>query len=132
MWFSPTFSPQFPPGFSHKIVIPNVFSPKSTPNIYPDFFAPRFSPIAFRLLPPNFPLVFPPKKFSILIINFYPLLFSLKFSPIVLRIVPQYICPQVFSQICPQDSFSDFCPQIVLHIFPQKFVSQTFYPYLYP
>ena len=99
--FFPTIFPRIFPQDFH----PKCFSPKSTPNIYPHFFAPRFSPIALRLLPPNFPLVFPQKKFSILIINFYPLLFSLKFSPIVLRIVPQYVCPQVYSQIYPQDSF---------------------------
>ena len=101
----PHFFPHIFPRIFPQDFHPKCFSPKFTPNIYPHFFAPRFSPIALRLLPPNFPLVFPQKNFSILIINFYPLLFSLKFSPIVLRIVPQYVCPQVYSQICPQDSF---------------------------
>ena len=74
--FPPNFPPDFPPIFSSQMFFPQVYSKH-----LPPIFAQRFSPIALRLLPPNFPLVFPQKMFSILIINFSPLLSTSKFFP---------------------------------------------------
>ena len=100
LWFSPHFPPDFPPIFSSQTFFPQVYSQH-----LPPIFAQRFSPIALRLLPPNFPLVSHQKCYEFWSLTFTHFFSAQSFSPIVLRIVPQYVCPQVYSQIYPQDSF---------------------------
>ena len=143
--FFPTISPRIFPQDFH----PKCFSPKFTPNIYPHFFAPRFSPIALRLLPPNFPLVLPPKMFSILIINFSPLLSTSKFfphnsqncapiclPPILLTTLPPRFFPIVLRLLfskCPPFSPPKISPKNVTltftpHVLPPLFIPK-FFPY---
>ena len=136
--FFPTISPRiFPQDFHLK-----CFSPKSTPNIYPHFFAPRLSPIALRLLPLNFPLVFPQNVFSILIINFYLLLFSLKFFPHSSQncapiCLPPSLLPNLPPRFFPSQTFALKLSSIFSHkkLSPKHFTptftpmfTPTFYP----
>ena len=85
--FPPDFSPDFSPIFSSQKFFPQVYSKH-----LPPIFAQRFSPIALRLLPPNFPLVSNQKCSEFWSFTFTHFFSAQSLSPIVLRIVPQYVC----------------------------------------